>query len=461
VLKAGTQSYTLPPASVADAAGRLVVAEERAGAVGFPFDLACFDTTLTVESAGVVVDTLALPAFPGSYDGTSWCRLPDGAAGAGALCTPTIDAANAAYVDPAPILFDALHPVIIDLVVDQAGVDALTADPRTFVAASFTVTDGANVLGPVDVGVALKGSATGSFRRLDQKAAFKINFGHVIPGQRFLGLKALKLNNLVEDFSCVHEALAYRMLAAFGVPAARSGYAEVHLNGTSYGLHAVVEAIDATWASRHFPSAQHIYEGSFPNDLVPGTEANFDVDAGDSADVADLTALCAASQPADPDFGAGLAAVLDVPAAAKSFMASQYLAHWDGYAGATNNYYVVDDDAGRFTFVPSGLDQSLDPANAGIDPYDLRAGKSPFAEQGVYFRRCVADATCSAALDDAAAALAVDVAGYDAVADLDAIAAVVEPFLAVDPRLEIPLDQIHAVQQRTRDFLVARPAVLP
>ena len=56
-------------------------------------------------------------------------------------------------------------------------------------------------------------------------------------GQRFLGLKKLTLNNMVQDASMVHEGLAYRAFRAVGVPAPRTGYAFVRLNGSAYGVY--------------------------------------------------------------------------------------------------------------------------------------------------------------------------------------------------------------------------------
>jgi hypothetical protein len=400
------------------------------------------------------------------------------------LCTPTIGAPNAAFIDPDPILFDAFNPVHVTFGIDDAGIAALRADPRTYVPATFTLTQGTQSFGPITVGVALKGSLAGTFRTIDERAAFKVKFDKFVPKQRFLGLTELKLNNMNEDRSLVHENLGYRMLAAAGIPAGRAGYAVVDTvtDGvtTSYGFHATIEALDADWASLHFAQApQHIYEGDGNTDIVPGAEPLFNITMGSKTNLADVIALEQVSQASDADFFAQLSANMDIPNAAKAWMGAQYIAHWDGYCGAANNFYFFDGADGKFSFISSGIDEALDPAFAGLaQSYDVKTGQSPFANQGILFHRCVADASCSAALDAALLEIAPGLQSFDAVGLFDQLVAFVEPFAESDAvlpgvgRLEFPLDDtnpadvpsfpgVHQVQQQTRDFLVARPAILP
>jgi len=52
------------------------------------------------------------------------------------------------------------------------------------------------------------------------------------------------LNNMVQDPSLIHEQLAYMLFRDAGVPAPRSGYARVFVNGELYGLYATIEVID-------------------------------------------------------------------------------------------------------------------------------------------------------------------------------------------------------------------------
>jgi hypothetical protein len=380
----------------------------------------------------------------------------EGDEGAFGLCTPTMGAVNAPYVDPEPVLFDPLRPVEIELEIDAAGLEALRASPRDYVRAGFRLLRGDESFGPLTVGVALKGNEAGTFRPIDERAAFKIRFDEFDAGQRFLGLKGLKLGNLIEDPSLTHEALGYALFEAMGVPAARAGYAVVRVNGADYGLRSAIERLDGTWASRHFRSTAHVYEaGVLALDVTPGREGELDIDEG-SGDRSDLEALTAVSVAPDGAFTAALEAVAPVDELARMWLLSQYIAHWDGYAGGTNNYYLHSDEQGRFHMVPSGIDQSFEQL-----PYDLKEGASLFAPQGVLFSRCTETPACDAVLDAAWGRLALDLAAFDAVGLFDGIVSAIEPLVQRDTRLEVDVATVHERQAATRRFLVERSSILP
>ncbi|HWA55361.1 MAG TPA: CotH kinase family protein, partial [Solirubrobacterales bacterium] len=119
-------------------------------------------------------------------------------------------------------MYEAGTVVTIDLNLPPAERTKLEAKPDEYVKGTFSLskTEGAPggtetpVVTSVPVEVRLKGNVSGSFRTLDQKAAFKLKFKKSEP---FLGLRKMTLNNMVEDDSFLHETLAYRMFRAAGV----------------------------------------------------------------------------------------------------------------------------------------------------------------------------------------------------------------------------------------------------
>ena len=134
----------------------------------------------------------------------------------------------------------------------------------------------------------------GSGYGLDGKAAFKIKFPN--SRQRVGGMEKLTLNNMVQDGSYITETISYELFRGMGVPAPRTGYAVVTLNGLDYGLHLNVETPDDRMFSRWFPNedTKHLYEGSYGccyNWQDPYSDEHFDVDEGDRADRSDLAAL--------------------------------------------------------------------------------------------------------------------------------------------------------------------------
>ena len=71
----------------------------------------------------------------------------------------------------------------------------------------------------------------GSFRPLDRKSGFKLNFDFGLNGGRFLGIEKLAVNNMVQDPSMQREVLGYRLFREGGAPAPRAGHAVVTVNG--------------------------------------------------------------------------------------------------------------------------------------------------------------------------------------------------------------------------------------
>jgi spore coat protein CotH len=159
----------------------------------------------------------------------------------------------AARADEAAVLYEPADVAEIDLTLSDEARQALLSDPRTYVAATLELTVAGSAFGPKEVQVKLKGH--GSFRPLDQKAAFRVKFSKT---DRLLGLKNLTLNNMVQDPSMVHETLGYELLRAAGVPAPRTGYAYVRVNGQGYGLYLNLETYDDVSLSRLFATTQHL-----------------------------------------------------------------------------------------------------------------------------------------------------------------------------------------------------------
>ena len=287
------------------------------------------------------------------------------------LLTLALAGAGPAAADEAAWLFEPDHVTEIDLDLPGASRDALAVDPDEYVQATFSLTraDGTEY-GPLLVGVKLKG--TGSFRALDRKAAFKLKFNEFVKGQKFLGLKKMTLNNMVQDATMLHEMLAYEAFRAVGLPSWRTGYSFLQINGESFGLYLNIETPDDVSLPRSHPTTQHLYEGDKGVDLVPGGAPQYEIDQG-GGDLADLEALIAGV--ADWD---GIDAVADLEQMTRFWAVERYIGHWDGYTGATpNNYYLHSDAAGRFTMLPWGTDQTWHLRPAYDEPGGLHVQPLP------------------------------------------------------------------------------------
>jgi hypothetical protein len=425
------------------------------GASGFPFGISCGNDTIRLADATeTLVDEIAVPTLVSSVD--TWGRYPNGTGSwvetistKGAPNQPS--SASGGGGDLAGWMFDPNVVVDIDLSLPQSSIDALNADPETYQDGTFSLTTTGGTYGPLQVGIRLKGKA-GSFRPLTGKSAFKVKFNHSVAGQRFLGLKKLTLNNMVQDPSMIHEALTYEAFRSAGVPAPRTGYANVHLNGDDYGLYLNLETLDEVALARWFSSTKHVYEGEYGEDVTTGGAGAFQVDEGSEADLSDLEALIDAVNNPSGDWSDNVSAVANLQEMTRMWAVEKYVGNWDGYAGGVddpfhpNNYYLQDENSGVFRLLPWGTDQTWDRRIA----FDGRGA-------GLMFDRCLDDASCYAMYRDAVRDVRTLIIGLNLDGRAQTLAAQLAPWQATDPRREYSLGQIADGVRDTRAFLAVRP----
>lgn len=414
-----------------------------------------------------------IPAYPGNTETvTQWAYLPESqhhmaaltlrvtaifstiAISTSILFATTPANATTSYVegtDPAASLFDPLKVVDIDLQMSDSAITNLTQEMCNggeYQPGTLTLTTDTMTYGPLTVGIRLKG-CWGSFRPLTGKSGFKIKINYV-SGQTILGLKKLTLNNMVQDPSMIHEALGYRVFRAMGVAASRVGYANVSLNGNSYGLHANIETLDKVSLPRWYGTGQttHLYEGSYWMDAVSGQLDNFEIDEGNS-DRSDLAALIAANELTGSAWWEAIQPLANLDQMTAEWATEFYLGHWDGYATRIwNNYYLHSTPDGKFTMLPWGLDQTF----SEEIPY------SGDSQNAVMVKRCFAIRACK----DLYAANLVRL--YDLAPTLDlpsmatAVGDAIDADVLADPRREV--DYYSSVWYRgaTRTWIANRPA---
>jgi hypothetical protein len=337
---------------------------------------------------------------------------------AAAIALAVLALPPAARADDAAVLYDPSSVAVIDVELSAEARQALLDEPREYAPATVTVTLGDRTVGPQQGEVKLKGKAT--FRTLDRKAAFNLKFPK---SDRLLGLRKMTLNNMVQDASLVHETLGYEILRAAQVPAPRTGFAYVRVDGQPYGLYLDLEAYDSVSLARLFASTGHLYEADdYGVDVQTGGAGAYEVDEGDEDDRSDLEALIAAANAPAEGWYAGMAGVADRGEMVRLWAAEQYLGHWDGYsvtAGSSwpNNYYLHGDGTGRFSMLASGLDQTF-----------VRSSPLPGQGGAVLVTRCREDDACRQAFRDALGAVAAAADELEVGTRLAALAAVLAPW---------------------------------
>lgn len=82
--------------------------------------------------------------------------------------------------------------------------------------------------------------------------SFKIKFDYYVDGQTCDGLDSLTLNNLISDASYMKEYFAYDMFQYLGVASSLYSFADISLNGETWGLYLALETPDSSFLERNY-----------------------------------------------------------------------------------------------------------------------------------------------------------------------------------------------------------------
>ena len=217
------------------------------------------------------------------------------------------------------------------------------------------------------VGIRYKGNSSSppdwSFKR-----SFLISFGEFNPGQRFLGLRHVALDNGIQFGGSFSERLVTDILRGVGVKASRCNFARVYLNGKPAGVHVNVERIDRSFLARHFGSDRgplfKVDEGGPGADFqfIGGDPAAyrkaFELHAGDDAEAygALVEFVRAVNDPSVT--AAEFERRLDVEAFLKTTAVLLLAGAFDQYTGwSPHNFYLYRNPSDRrWTYIPWDLD---------------------------------------------------------------------------------------------------------
>lgn len=371
-----------------------------------------------------------------------------------------------AAADEAEALYNPGTVWVVDLQLPQTSIEALEIDPEgeyqpgTFsIAKSDGTPDGVGAFStPQAMEIRLKGSA--SFKPLSGKAAFKIKFPKAGP---FMGLRKMTLNNMVEDPSMTHETLSYTLHRALGVPASRTGFVYLRLNGEDFGVYMNVENYDNVAMAKKFGSfdgdVQHVYEGENGADLKPELVGSFEVDEGPD-DVSDLEALAAAVNETDPEpWSAVVGPLADLKEMTRMWAAEKYSGQFDGYAGGPgadhpNNYFLATGPDTLFRMLPWGQDETWKESN-----------HLPFeGEAGLMFEKCLADSACEAQYEETLEVVQTNVPLLKLDTRAICTAEMLAPWQQLEEeessRFEYNAGEIADAVAETRSFIASRPGEL-
>ena len=124
------------------------------------------------------------------------------------------------------------------------------------------------------VGVRFKGATSYNGAQNSDKKSFNIVLDYAKPNQDLMGYQTLNLNNSFEDPSFMHEVLYQHCIRAY-IPAAKSNYVNLYLNGENWGLYPNVQQLNTDYLKEWFLSKKGT---NWRADRPPGVRA---ADVGD------------------------------------------------------------------------------------------------------------------------------------------------------------------------------------
>lgn len=310
--------------------------------------------------------------------------------------------------------------------------EALVRAPREWVKARF------RYRGETwnEVAIRLKGHR--SMRTLDQKPSFKVQFDRYRK-QRFLGLRSITLNGMVEDPTLVREALGYRLYREVGVPAPDTGYARVALDGQPLGVYLLLESVDQEFLDRRFGDHDgDMYEGEYGCDLYPEDVAGLETEVH-GEDRRELAALV------DAAGGSAGALMARLDRSALDYLAvSALIGDFDGYRHSHNYRLYRDPEVKRWFFIPWGIDRTF---YKRLDPFD---------SNGVVARRCFTDRDCRIAYLKELRRVLATADRLNLAVGVDVLGSFVADATAGDPRRPYPPERTAKARGRLKKFLAQR-----
>ena len=206
------------------------------------------------------------------------------------------------------------------------------------------------------------------------KPSLKLSFDRHVRGQAWRGLDELKLDNSSQDVGYLNEYLCTAAMRAAGVPASRTGWARVTVNGAFAGFFVVLESVDDRFVERWFGHDDGALYSMNDHNWGQGLNPMADPLTWYEAETAfggDGAALAAAADALATGTMDEVRARVDVDGFLRESVARSIMGSQDSFSADGNNFYLFD-DRGRVSIIPWDFDVDLGawyPATAlTVDP---------------------------------------------------------------------------------------------
>lgn len=236
------------------------------------------------------------------------------------------------------------------------------------------------------VGIRIKGNSSLANAVIDKRENYplKIDVNYFKSGQSIDGIRKFNLHPVVSKKASamfpgvapsvipgeigLEEYLSYGAFRAFGVPASRTGWVDVYLNGKYLGLYTLLEQMDAAFMDRTFgapggntykPEGEYLDWKGRSYDKYPGLNWKGGTDSTHASIIKLIDVINHKPVARYPE-------VIDVQSIFNYAAGYVALGNWDSYEALAHNYVLHEGAPGRFYMLPwdMNLSQSSDPGNS-------------------------------------------------------------------------------------------------
>lgn len=230
------------------------------------------------------------------------------------------------------------------------------------------------------IGVKFKGNS--SYNNPSQKKSFKVDMDEYVSGQKYDGLKKFNLNNNFKDPTFMREKLMCDFARGMGAYAPRCTYARVYLNNVYWGLYNLVEQVDKTYLSQHFPDNDgNLFKGDPSGDLrwIDASESSYytkyELKTNETQnDWSDLVHLIdKINNTPVASFRDSLEAEMQTTSALKAWALTNIFVNLDSYVGSGHNYYLYHDSTNfKFHYILWDLNEAFGNFSMNMTPATLK-----------------------------------------------------------------------------------------
>ncbi len=308
------------------------------------------------------------------------------------------------------------------------------------------------------VGIRYKGNSTYTLSQGTPKKPLKINIDKFNNSAWFFDIDILNLHNGVCDPTFMRETIAY-YIARSCMPAPRTAYADVYVNGEYLGFYTLVEQIDEIFLSQHF-------ENSTANLFKAGDDGAPLIYYGDNQDLYDaeyelktnedendwsgfISMINVLNTAEDDEFLDVVGQQLNFDSCLRSLAFNMAISNFDSYTGSARNYYFYDDESDdRFYMLPWDVNEAFGVYSNGWDVVEQDYYDISNYNTRPLNRRLLEQESLKSVYTDYIRMLLTGAAAPDSVAEMvDALAPLIEDHVLADQNKLYTDDQFYRNQE--------------